>query len=56
MGIFMKGKFSKDLLIMATLLLLLLGVTYCTRTYTPDAASFVIVYSNDMLGETEPCG
>jgi hypothetical protein len=56
MGIFMKGKFSKDLLVMAALLLLLLGVTYCTRIHTPDAASFVIVYSNDMLGETEPCG
>jgi len=52
----MKEKFTKDLMIMAALLLVLMTVTYCTRPQTPDAASFVIVYSNDMLGETEPCG
>ena len=52
----MKGKFTKDLMIMLALLLVLTAVTYCTRPHTPDAASFVIVYSNDMLGETEPCG
>jgi len=52
----MKGTFAKDLMVMAALLLVLTAVTYCTRPHTPDAASFVIVYSNDMLGETEPCG
>ena len=52
----MKGKFLKDLSVMAALLLVLMTVTYCTRPHTPDAASFVIVYSNDLLGETEPCG
>jgi hypothetical protein len=41
---------------MVALLLVLTAVTYCTRTQAPDAASFVIVYSNDMLGEVEPCG
>ena len=52
----MKKTLTKDLMIMAALLLVLTAVTYCTQPQTPDAASFVIVYSNDMLGETEPCG
>ena len=32
-----------------------LGVSYC-KNYTPSPADFTIVYSNDLLGETEPCG
>ncbi|MBN1883579.1 MAG: hypothetical protein JW885_15535 [Deltaproteobacteria bacterium] len=52
----MKGTFTKDLMIMAALLLVLSAVTYCTRPQDPDAASFTIIYSNDMLGEVEPCG
>ena len=52
----MKRPFTKDLMIMAALLFVLTAVTYCTRVQTPDAASFVILYSNDMLGEIEPCG
>ena len=32
-----------------------LGVSYC-KNYTPSPADFTIIYSNDLLGETEPCG
>ena len=45
----------KDVIAVVTILLALFGVTYCTKTVKHEA-KFTIVYSNDVLGETEPCG
>ena len=45
----------KDFIAIITIFLILFAVTYCTNI-TKHAAKFTIVYSNDVLGETEPCG
>ena len=45
----------KDIIVVVTILLVLFGVTYCAKVKKHEAG-FTIVYSNDVLGETEPCG
>jgi hypothetical protein len=42
-------------MILIAIYLVFLGVSYC-GSYTPAPADFTIIYSNDLLGETEPCG
>ena len=44
-----------NITIVLVIFLISLGVSYC-ENYTPPAADFTIVYSSDVLGETEPCG
>ena len=45
----------KDVIAVLTILIALFGLTYCTKMGRHEA-KFTIVYSNDVLGETEPCG
>ncbi|MBN1572243.1 MAG: hypothetical protein JW984_03485 [Deltaproteobacteria bacterium] len=45
----------KDVIVVVAILLALFGVTHCSKL-TKHEANFTIVYSNDVLGETEPCG
>ncbi|GEM_PF-4408881 len=45
----------KDFVVVLTILLALFGVTYCAKVKKHET-KFSIVYSNDVLGETEPCG
>ena len=44
-----------NIAIVLALFFIFIGVSYCDN-YTPPAADFTIVYSNDVLGVTEPCG
>ncbi len=45
----------RDLTFVVLLILVLSCVTYCKREAS-DKSNFTIIYSNDVLGETEPCG
>jgi hypothetical protein len=45
----------RNVMIVLAIFFVFLGVTYC-KSYTPAKADFTVVYSNDVLGETEPCG
>lgn len=45
----------RDVIAVVTILLVLFGVTYCAKMNKHEV-EFTIVYSNDVLGETEPCG
>jgi hypothetical protein len=45
----------KDIIAVVAILLALFGVTYCSKI-TKHEAEFSIIYSNDVMGETEPCG
>ena len=51
----MKKAIVRDLTFVVVLMLVLSGVTYCKKV-APNKADFTIIYSNDFLGETEPCG
>ncbi len=45
-----------NIVIVLALFFVFMGVSYC-KNYSPSSpADFTIVYSNDVLGETEPCG
>jgi len=44
-----------NIIIILAIFFVFLGVSYC-KNYTPSPADFTVVYSNDLLGETEPCG
>ncbi len=46
---------KKDFIAIITIFLVLFAVTYCTNVIEREAG-LTIVYSNDVLGETEPCG
>ena len=50
----MKNLF-RDLTFVVLLMLLLFGLTYCKRE-AASKSDFTIIYSNDVFGETEPCG
>lgn len=52
--LFMKNLF-RDLTFVVLLMLLLFGLTYCKREAT-NKSDFTVIYSNDVFGETEPCG
>lgn len=45
----------KDVIAVVTILIALFGVTYCAKMAKHET-KFTIIYSNDVLGETEPCG
>jgi hypothetical protein len=45
----------KDVIVVLTILIAFFGVTYCAKIGGHEA-KFTILYSNDVLGETEPCG
>ena len=51
----MKKAIVRDLTFVVVLMLVLSGVTYCKKV-AYNKADFTIIYSNDSLGETEPCG
>lgn len=51
----MKKALVRDLIFVVVLMLILSGVTFCKKVAS-DKADFTIIYSNDLLGETEPCG
>jgi len=52
----MRKTLRPNIAIILAIFFVFLGVSYC-KNYTPSSpADFTIVYSNDLLGETEPCG
>jgi hypothetical protein len=51
----MRRTLRPNIAIILAIFFVFLGVSYC-KNYTPSPADFTIVYSNDLLGETEPCG
>jgi hypothetical protein len=51
----MRKTLRPNIAIIVALFFIFIGVSYC-KNYTPPAADFTIIYSNDLLGETEPCG
>jgi hypothetical protein len=51
----MRKSFWSNVAVILAIFFVFLGVTYC-KNYTASPADFTIVYSNDVLGETEPCG
>jgi hypothetical protein len=51
----MRKSLPPKIAIILVIFFIFMGVTYC-KNYTPSPADFTIVYSNDLLGEIEPCG
>jgi len=51
----MRNTFWQNALIVMAVFFVFLGVTYC-KSYTSSKSDFTIIYSNDVIGETEPCG
>ncbi len=52
----MSKSIRPNVVVILAIFFVFLGVSYC-KNYTPSSpAAFTIVYSNDLLGETEPCG
>ncbi len=51
----MRKTIRPNIAIVLMIFFIFMGVSYC-KNYTPPAADFTIVYSNDVLGETAPCG
>jgi len=51
----MKPFGRSDLLILFAILFILFGVTYCKHG-SLEKNAFTVIYSNDVLGESEPCG
>ncbi len=52
----MRKTLRPNIAIILAIFFVFLGVSYC-KNYTPSSpADFTIIYSNDLLGETEPCG
>ncbi len=51
----MSKSIRPNVVVILAIFFVFLGVSYC-KNYTPAPADFTIVYSNDLLGETEPCG
>lgn len=51
----MRTTLWRNIAVILAILLVFLGVTYC-KSYTSSKADFTVVFSNDVLGETEPCG
>jgi hypothetical protein len=45
----------RNLIIIMAIFLVFFSVTYC-KNYASSPASFTVVYSNDVIGEVEPCG
>jgi uncharacterized protein YceK len=51
----MRKTLWQNVAIILAILLVLAGITSCSRHVAPKA-EFTVIYSNDVLGETEPCG
>lgn len=51
----MRKSIRPNVAVILAIFFVFMGVSYC-KNYTPSPADFTIVYSNDLLGETEPCG